>query len=444
MAQEFGGRQGLSMSCEERERRSIAEAAIGGFTAEDVTNSMEMIREYMVPYQELFWRREQSEHFGEVVVGLTSRLERKSVEPIAVLQGLPRYTLQHFVGGSLWSWAPLMDRLREEVGEEIGIAAGSIVLDGSATPKKGTETVGVKRQWCGHLGKTDNCVVGVYAAYVGKGDAAALVAADLFLPEEWVDDEARRRKAFVPGDVTYRTQPTIAMDMLRELDGKLPFQWVMADDEFGRTRALRDLTHALGKSYIVDVPRNTVMRRIRGDGVLAHKKWQANRLVRKLPVAMWHHFHVRDGEKGPHRVRAAMVPVATERDDKSWVPETLVVIETLNGSQRWYCLARVPPGTPPEELVRQASLRHRVEDVFKEAKGEVGLDHFETRSWQGWYHHMTLCLIAHWFLLREKRRWGKRGTGPHSQHDAHGHRRPPLPAFPHPQRRAGQLSPPPQ
>ena len=387
------------------------EASIGGITAEDVSGSMEMLRRYAVPYQELFLRSELRKHFEEMVLGLTSPLQRKSVEPIAVMQGLPRYLLQHFVGGSLWPWAPLLDRLRQEVAEEIGIVDGSVVLDGSATPKKGTETVGVKRQWCGRLGKTDNCVVGVYAAYVGKDDATALVAADLYLPEEWTDDQARRTKAFVPEDARYRTQPTIAMDMLQELDGELPFQWVMADDEFGRTRALRDLTYGLGKNYIVDVPVNSVMRRVRRTGGLGKKKWQARHLVRELPVAMWHHFHVRDAQKGPYRVRATMVPVATERKNKSWVRETLVVIETLDGSQRWYCLARTQDDTPLEELVRRASLRHRVEEAFEEVKGEVGLSHFETRSWQGWFHHMTLCLIAHWFLLREKQRLKKKAPG---------------------------------
>jgi SRSO17 transposase len=401
----------------ERKRRKAAKAAIGGVTAKDLGESMKKIKDYATPYTELLERSELREHFIEMVTGFTSDLERKSVEPIAVMHGLGRHILQHFVGGSKWRWEPLMQLERREVVAEIGEADGSIILDGSATPKKGTETVGVKRQWCGRLGKQDNCVIGVYAAYVGKGDAAALVASELYLPEEWIKDEARREAAFVPEEAVYRTQPEIAMEIVNTLAGELPFTWVMGDDEFGRCKAVRDHVRVLGKSYIMDVPKNTIVRMIRQGkvGRLPRKRRAVQDVVRRLPPVAWSVFHVRDGEKGPVKVRAAMVPVMTERDntkgatvDRCWVEETFVVIETLDGKDRWYCMAHAVPGAPLSEFVRRAGLRHRIEETFAEAKGEVGLDHFETRSWQGWYHHMTLCLIAHWFLLREKRRMGKK------------------------------------
>jgi SRSO17 transposase len=374
---------------------------------------MAKVINYLSPYQQVIGRAELRSHLLTMIAGLTSDLERKSVEPIAVINGLPRYVLQHFVGGSRWAWEPLQDRLRWEVAEEIGVPDGTMVFDGSATPKKGTATVGVARQWCGHLGKQDNCVVGVYAAYVGRDDAAALVAAELFLPREWAQNRKRRADVEIPPEVTYQSQPKIARDMLALLAPKLPFQWVLGDDEFGRTRAFRDDIRALSKNYIVDVPKNTMVRRVRRgtSGTLERRRWEVEKLRRQIPVADWSHFHVRNGEKGPIEVRATMLPVATERSGEPWVHETLVIIETLDGSDRWYCLAHAPPGTPLAELVHRAGLRHRIEETFQEAKGEVGLDHFETRTWQGWHHHMTLCLIAHWFLLREKRRLGKKAPG---------------------------------
>ena len=405
----------------ERKREKAARAAIGEITGKDLKESMRKIERYARPYKEIFSRSELGGHFVEMMTGLTSNLERKSAEPIAVMHGQPRRPLQRFVGGSQWSWEPLMTRERQEVAEEIGIEDGSLVLDGSATPKKGTATVGVKRQWCGRLGKQDNCVIGVYAAYVGKGDAAALVASELYLPEEWVKDAVRREAAFVPADVVYRTQPEIARDIVTTLAGELPFGWVMGDDEYGRCKAFRDHVRGLGKSYIMDVPKNTVVRRVRKGtvGRLPKKRVPVEKVVRHMPASDWSTFHVRDGEKGPVMVRAAMVPVRTKRD-QGWVEETFVVIETLDGKDRWYCMAHAAPGTTLLEFVRRAGIRHRIEETFEEAKGEVGLDHFEVRSWHGWHHHMAMGMIAHWFLLREKRRLGKKSGGSDHQHDPHG------------------------
>jgi len=401
----------------ERQRREAAQAAIGEVKASDLRQSIRRIRDYVRPYAELLSRSELRRHTTAMIAGLTSDLERKSVEPIAVMQGIPRERLQRFVGGSKWAWTPLLDRLRQEVTREIGIPDGSLVLDGSATPKKGVATVGVARQWCGRLGKQDNCVVGVYAAYVGRDDAAALVDCELFLPRDWVDDRKRRTAVNVPSAIEYRTQPAIAKAMLEALAGKVPFTWVLGDDEFGRTQAIRDAVRALNRNYIVDVPKNTVVRRRRSsDQALCRRRWEVEDLVREIPRGRWSTLAVRDGEKGPVTVRAVMIEVVTERERRKWVAETLVAVETLDGRERSYCLAHAPAGTSLEEFVRRGKLRHRIEEVFEEAKGEVGLDHFETRSWQGWHHHMTLSLMAHWFLLREKRRLGKKSGGLDHQH----------------------------
>jgi len=405
------------------DREATASAATGEIDAEDLKHSMRMIRRYAQPYRRLMARREMGAHLVEMVTGLTSDLERKSVEPIATMHGLPRHVLHHFVGGSRWEWDPLMELLRTEVSREIGIENGTLVIDGSATPKKGDATVGAGRQWCGTRGKQDNCVVGVYAAYVGRDDATALVEVRLFLPRAWTDDPMRRAEVSIPPETEYQTQPQIARSILHDLAGKLPFKWVLADDEFGRTQAFRDEAKDLDLNYVLDVPKDTVVRRFRrGDRVPSRRQWQVQDLRRRIPVDDWSYFRVRDGEKGPIEVRATRLDVATQREGRLWVPETLLIIETLDGADRWYCLAHAPKETSLEELVRRAGLRHRIEEAFGEAKGEVGLDHFETRTWQGWHHHMILCIVSHWFLLREKRRLGKKSAGPHRQHDPQGDR----------------------
>ena len=415
------------------QRKSGAKARAAGSTkavaerdvrADDIVAAMRKIRDYAKPYQALLVRSEQGEHLVRMIEGLTSNLERKSVEPVAVMLGLPRRGLQRFVGESAWDHEPLRDQLLAEVSKEIGVDDGTVIIDGSGTPKKGTNTVGVARQWCGRLGKTDNCVIGVYAAYVGKSELATLVGAELFLPAKWAEDPERREATYVPEEITYRTQPEIARQLVEMLAKKrLPFQWVLADDEFGRTRAFRDSIAALGKSYVVDVPENTVVRRVRKSGVVRKKSWEAKALAARVPVSDWTYFHVRDGEKRRIEVRATSLSIATHRDDNTWVPEILLVIETTDGTQRWYCLARSSKEVVPlRELVRRAGMRHRVEEVFSEAKGEVGLDHFEVRAWHGWYHHATLCQMAHWFLVREKRRMGKKRRARHHQPDPGGTR----------------------
>jgi len=327
-------------------------------------------------------------------------------------------------------WEPHLEQLGKEVKKEIGIEDASLVIDGSGTPKKGRATVGVARQYCGRLGKSDNCVVGVYAAYVGRDEATAMVGAELFLPKEWCEDPERREKVYVPPQVSYRSQPQIGGALVEQLSAQMPFSWVLADSEFGRTGAFRDWARLLGKNYVVEVPKNTHVRRIRAgtEDTLERRQWQVEELRGQIPVKSWSYFHIRDGEKGPIEARATMLAVATHRDGKDWIKETLVIMETLDGRDRWYYLAHAPKGTTLDEFVRRAKQRHRIEETIQECKGEVGLDHFETRTWQGWHHHMLLCLIAHWFLLREKRRLGKKSTRHHDQHDSRSDRASLLPS----------------
>ena len=167
----------MSRSNTSAEARDNGSAVID---ATDVAKSIEMIHEYVKPYQQVFGNTDQGNHFKEMISGLTSDLERKSVEPIAVMHGIERHLLQHFMGTSRWGWDPLQELQRRQVAAEIGTSGGSLIVDGSSTPKKGDNTVGVKRQWCGRHGKVDNCVIGVYAVYVGRDNLASLVGSQIY------------------------------------------------------------------------------------------------------------------------------------------------------------------------------------------------------------------------------------------------------------------------
>ncbi len=387
-------------------REDQGEATVGTVSEADLIASMGRIRHYCEPYRDLLVRVEQGDRLVQMIEGLTSGLERKSVEPIAVMHGIERRNLQQFVGTSQWEHDPLREQQRREMAREIGSPDAALVLDGSATPKKGKATVGVARQWCGRHGKVDSCVVGVYAVYVGAGELASIAESQIYLPPAWADDRERRAKVYVPEEVEYRSQPKMALEMTRTLATELPFEWVLGDDEFGRSREVRDGVWALGKSYVFDVPCDTRVR------LVGHKKlWRVDAMAKSRPIRKWKWLHVRDGEKGPCEVVALALPVMTTRDGAEAVAETLVVIEEPWDGRVSYCLARSRSPASLGQLVRRASQRHRIEEVFEEAKGEVGLDHFEVRAWHGWHHHMTLCQLAHWFLVREKRRLGKEAAG---------------------------------
>jgi SRSO17 transposase len=367
---------------------------------------------YVAPYRKLLNLAEQREHLGHMMVGLTSDLERKSSEPIAVLLGLPRRLLQNFVGMSRWLWEPLRQQQRREVREEIGIPDGTLIIDPSSVPKKGKETVGVARQWCGRLGKVDNCVVGVHAAYVGRDGQAALVGSELYLPRAWADDMGRRAKAHVPAKVRFATKVQIGLDLAVGLKAELPFNYVLADEEYGRSAPFRDAIRRAEKHYVVEVPRSTVVRTYSGPASRKPRRVDAVcRLQNDLPLP---ELLVAYGEKEPIRVRARMTNVTTRRSKGNRMRETLIYTVDSTGEEKFY-LAHLVPGATLEDAVRKARTRHRVEEVFEEAKGEVGMDHFECRAWHGWHHHMTLVQMAHWFLVREQRRLGKKMSRHHRQ-----------------------------
>jgi SRSO17 transposase len=388
---------------------------------DDVRGCRDHITRFLKRYLPVFYREEQRGHAGAFVCGLLSGLERKSVEPIAAQAGVPRKDLQFFVGCGGWGDEKVMAELREHVGEELAEEDGIIVIDPSAFPKKGDHSCGVARQWCGRLGKKENCQIGVFLAYVSSKGHAPLDRR-LYLPEDWVDDPVRRKQCHVPKDVTYRKTWEIAHDLLRRSGPNVPHQWVVGDDEFGRASEFRAALRTDSERYVLDVPCNTNIRDLDGrrpPRKRAHKG--AKRKVpfvrvdtwaRKLPAERWTRLTIRAGDKGPLEVEAVSARVCARIKQRVGAEERLLVIRTLGPNPDWtYCLSNAPPDTPLAELVRARSSRHRVEEVFQQAKGEVGLAHYEVRSWVGWHHHVTLSLLALWFLILERGWMGGKNTG---------------------------------
>jgi SRSO17 transposase len=399
-------------------------------SADAVRDCSDRLTGFLQRYLPRFYRVEQRATATLVIRGHLSGLERKTSEPIAIEAGLPRKPIQFFVGAGKWDDEAVMDELRQHVREELAEPDGVVVIDPSAFPKKGTESCGVARQWCGRLGKVDNCQVGVFLAYATAAGYAPLDRR-LYLPEDWADDQARREKCHVPPGVTFQEKWRIALDLLdRSLPG-LPHGWIVGDDELGRPAEFRAALRRRKERYVLDVPCNTLIRdlerrrprrRQAGRGRKREVPFQrADVWAASQPESRWERIDVRAGEKGPLLVDAMMVRVRAKQDGRIGPEERLVVIRPVGESRIDYAMTDAGPEVPLAKVVGVQRQRHRIEEVFEAGNGEAGLDHYEVRSWIGWHHHMTLSLVALWYLCLERRRVGGENPGDHDPPDQADH-----------------------
>lgn len=385
---------------------------------------MKRLDAFAGPFAKSLAEPEQQRHTAEYMAGLLSKLERKTGEAIAYLHDQERQGLQKFVGHVPWDHQPLLETLALQVGEDLGAPDAVIVFDPSAFPKKGTKSVGVARQWCGRLGKVDNCQVGVYMAYV-SGNGHTLVNTRLYLPKEWTKDRARCKAAGIPKDVKFRTRHQLTLEMLDECGQRLPHSWVAGDDEMGRPSSFRRELQDRGERYLLAVPSNTLVRDLdvpspeysgRGRRPMSPfsrlDRWRA-----ALPEAAWTRIDVRDGEKGPLVVEVVKRRVQARTETGGTAPEELLFVtrerQTDNTFKHDYYLSNGNPDVPLKELARVTRAAHRVEECIKNAKSEAGLADYQVRNWIAWHHHQTLSMLAAWFLNQETRRGKKTDPGIH-------------------------------
>jgi len=265
------------------------------------------------------------------------------------------------------------------------------------------------------LGKKENCQLGVFLGYVSnKGHA--LVDERLYMPQDWGRDKARRRKCGVPQGLRFKTAPELALDMLTQRREELPHRWVVADGEFGRGFVFRRELHRMGERYLIEIACNRTVRDINAppepinDGRRGRPRKapfvQVRRWMAGLSDRDWKKINIRDGTKAPLIVWAARTRVQTmDQKHHSKMVQWLMVIKTDDKIPEYrYYLSNAEESVTREEMVHAASARQWIEDCFQRAKGKVGLDHYEVRSWVGWHHHMTLSLLALYFLVLEQRR----------------------------------------
>jgi SRSO17 transposase len=347
------------------------------------------------------------------VRGLLSDLDSKDIESIAYLHDQDRQGLQKYIGQAEWNHRPMITELVQQVGTALGEDDGVLVFDPSAFAKKGTESVGVQRQWCGRLGKIENCQVGIYLGYVSRHEHA-LVDFRLFLPKEWARRKRRRAKAGVPAEIRFQTRHALMLEMLDEHGAMLPHAWIAGDDELGRSSWFRQQLRQRHEQYLLAVPANTLVRDLKAppapeQGRARKAPFQrVERWCAALPEKAWRTIEVRAGEKGPLVVQAACTLVQARTEGKvSDVWETLVVFREQQSDGTWkhdYLLSNAWIATPLEEFARAFKAEHRIEECLQRAKGEAGLADYQVRTWEGWHHHQTLALVATWFLTQETRR----------------------------------------
>lgn len=379
---------------------------------DDLELCLNHLKSFVEPYAALLPRTQLREHGKDFIRGLLSDLERKSTEPIAERAGKHRRGLQRFIGESPWEHEPFLDELNRQVATGIGSRQGVLTLDGCTFPKKGEASVGVARQWCGRLGKLDNCQLGVFLGYVSNL-GHTLVDERLYLSKDWIADRERRAKCHVPKSVKFKTAYELSLEMLRERCEQLPHGWINGDDAFGSAYWFREELRAMGERYVLDIPaqltvcdaedppptgKNAGLRKAR---FLRAGLWKDT--VRALD---WKRIHIRDGVKGPLIVWATRARVRTRSGkQRGKAVEWLVVTRSESRVPEFrYHLSNAGVDVPLEEIVLAATARFWIEDSFERAKGRIGMDHYEVRSWGGWHHHMTLSMLGLWFLVQEQRR----------------------------------------
>jgi SRSO17 transposase len=390
-------------------------------TPEAVRGCRDRLRRFLSRYLPHFYRKEQRDHAALVIRGLLSDLQRKTAEPIADRAGVEHKNIQFFIGSGQWDDEAILKELRRHVRRVLGDSEAVLVLDPSAFPKKGTESCGVARQWCGRLGKVENCQVGVFLAYSTRR-GTALVDRQLYLPREWAEDPRRRATGHLPATVVFQEKWQIAWDLLKRSGPRLPHRWIVGDDELGRSAEFRANLRAGGEWYILDVPCDTLLRdlerrrpprRRAGVGRKCEVPFvRADAWAARQSASHWVRLVARHGEKGPLEVEAMSVRVKARHERRVGPEERLVVVRTVEAHPRIdYALSNAPLEVGLSELVEGRAHRPWIETALEWSKGEAGLAHYEVRSWVGWHHHMTLALLASWFLESERTRVGGENTG---------------------------------
>ena len=377
-------------------------------------------------FSDCFSRSESREHFYLYMSGQFSALERKSIEPIALnIDGGNVRMMQRFVSDAVWDDRKIMHKYRNMVNDDLGCPDGALIIDESGFAKKGDHSAGVAKQYCGNIGKVDNCQVGVFAAYASP-HGYALVDNELYLPEKWFGDdyEEKRKKCKIPEDSSFKTKPQIATEMLKDVatEGIIPFKYVLADSVYGENPGFISAVESMvDKTYFVSVGSDTLCWLRQPVMIDKQYKYRGKNRTKKIlstdekaPISFktvaenindyfWYRRTVSEGTKGPIVYEFTKRRIVLSNKGLPQKTVWLIIKRTLSDKSEYsFFISNAPSSTRLNTFVWLSGMRWAIEQCFEETKSELGMDHYEVRKYTGWHHHILVCMLSHFFLWHLK------------------------------------------
>ncbi len=402
---------------------------------EDIDQFTDEFRGFHAQFADCFSREEPRENFVQYMAGQMSQLDRKSIEPIAMnVENAKVRAMQHFISNVVWDEARIISRYHDMVVEDLGDTEGVLIFDESGFVKKGGDSAGVARQYCGNIGKVENCQVGVFAAY-GSRQGYCMLDNRLFIPEKWFGDDysERRRKCRFPDELSFSTKPQLAVEMFEGIirENVLPFRYVVADTVYGGSpefiSAVEKITDVV---YMVSLPMDTLCW-VQGPSVMEKtyrykgeerkkrvvaeaedKPITFEKLARGTNDYFWYRRTVSEGTKGHITYEFMKKRVFLSKNGRPDRNVWLIVRRPIGGDAATYSyfISNAGRSTRLKTFVWLSGVRWAIEQCFGEAKTDLGMDHYEVRKFPGWHHHMITCMLAHFFLWHMRIRLGEKST----------------------------------
>ncbi len=417
-------------------RNNDATFSIPKFTIEkkEVEDFIDELKGFHEEFYDCFSRSESRENFFRYTSGQLSKLERKSIEPIALnVQGGNVRSMQKFVSDVVWDESKILRKYHNMVNEDMGDSNGVLIFDESGFVKKGDDSAGVAKQYCSNLGKVENCQVGVFAAYASSS-GYALLDKRLFIPEKWFTDdyEKRRNKCKIPKNVEFKTKPQLAVEMFHDLQEQksIPYKYVLADSLYGNSPEFIDaIEEYTDLTYFVGIPSDTLCWLERPLTRKKEYKYKGEvhtkeilEKTEKKPISFetlamntnnyfWYRRKVSEGTKGPIEYEFTRRRVVLSKNGLPQKTVWLIIKRTLGNNPKYsYYISNAPESTKLKTFVWLSGLRWAIEQCFEETKSELGMDQYEVRKYPGWNHHILTCILSHFFLWHLKIRLGKKST----------------------------------
>ncbi len=399
---------------------------------EDLDGFCEELKGFHSQFYDCFSRSESRGNFYRYMVGQFSGIERKSIEPIAIsVEGGNVRSMQRFISNVVWDEEKILNRYYNSLNEDLGASDGVVIFDETGFIKKGNDSAGVCKQYSGTAGKVENCQVGVFMAYASR-HGYSLMDSRLFIPEKWfgADYAEKRKKCKIPRELEFETKPHLAIEMFKNIGEKIPFKYVAADTIYGNSpEFIEAITDCVGVTYFVSVPKNTLCwlkqpitrkktykykgkKREKTVLIKNEKKLlSVKTIARNLNNYFWYRRKVNEGSKGPIEYEFTKRRIVLSKGGLPWKTVWLVIRRTIGSNSEYsYYISNAMVSARLKIFVWLSGVRWAIEQCFKEAKSELGMDHYEVRKLHGWRHHMLISILSHFFLWHMMLKMGKKSA----------------------------------